>query len=116
MDLDGALFGWIFWQKYIDNTSKIQRYGVCITPFLSDIYKANTMELFSRRIGRMALFRVLTQKIYELTGAFCILKKKNCESKVHSLKLKFVEGGLREIVKEYAGRVLLLWQENNDDA
>ena len=74
------------------------------------------MELFSRRIGRMALFRVLTQKIYELTGAFCILKKKNCESKVHSLKLKFVEGGLREIVEEYAGRVLLLWQENNDDA
>ena len=30
MDLDGALFGWIFWQKYIDNTSKIQRYGVCV--------------------------------------------------------------------------------------
>ena len=27
-----------------------------------------------------------------------------------------MEGGLREIVKEYAGRVLLLWQENNDDA
>ena len=44
------------------------------------------------------------------------LKKKNREWKVHSLKLKFVEGGLREIVKEYAGRVLLLWQENNDDA
>jgi hypothetical protein len=43
-------------------------------------------------------------------------KKKNRESKVHSIKLKFVEGGLREIVKEYAGRVLLLWQENNDDA
>jgi hypothetical protein len=56
MDLDGALFGWIFWQKYIDNTSKIQRYGVWQTPFLSDIYKANTMELFSRRIGRTALF------------------------------------------------------------
>jgi len=35
---------------------------------------------------------------------------------VHSLKLKFVEGGLREIVEEYAGRVLLLWQENNDYA
>ena len=44
------------------------------------------------------------------------LKKKNREWKVHSLKLKFVEGGLQEIVKEYAGRVLLLWQENNDDA
>ena len=43
------------------------------------------------------------------------LKKKNREWKVHSLKLKFVEGGLREIVEEYAGRVLLLWQENNDD-
>ena len=31
-------------------------------------------------------------------------------------KPEFVEGGLREIVEEYAGRVLLLWQENNDDA
>nr|DAW90626.1 MAG TPA: hypothetical protein [Bacteriophage sp.] len=53
--------------------------------------------------------------MHEPAGTFCIFKKKNRESKVHSLKLKFVEGGLREIVEEYAERVLLLWQENNDD-
>lgn len=64
----------------------------------------------------MALFLRFNVKMHEPAGTFCIFKKKNRESKVHSLKLKFVEGGLREIVEEYAGRVLLLWQENNDDA
>ena len=34
MDLDGALFEWIFWQKYVDNTSKIQRYGAWQTPLV----------------------------------------------------------------------------------
>ena len=64
MDLDGALPEWISWRKYIDDTSKIQRYGVCATPFLSDIYKVNTMELFSRGIGRTALF-------YGVNGGTC---------------------------------------------
>nr|DAJ85392.1 MAG TPA: hypothetical protein [Caudoviricetes sp.] len=33
------------------------------------------MELFSREIGRTALFLRFDAKIHELTGAFCILKK-----------------------------------------
>lgn len=37
MDLDGALFGWIFWQKYIDNTSKIQRYGVLVNTIVEKV-------------------------------------------------------------------------------
>ena len=34
------------------------------------------MELFSRGIERMALFCVLPSKTHELTGIFCILKRK----------------------------------------
>lgn len=56
------------------------------------------MELFSRGIGRTALFYVLTQKTYELTGAFCILKKKNRESKVHNYKWKYMEENVARIV------------------
>lgn len=56
----------------------------CATPFLSDIYKVNTMELFSRGIGETALFygierrSVLTFSIADLTEkASCNCWKSN---------------------------------------